>query len=68
MLTTRPNRVSAMFADPIQAVFREIEREFPWSENGALAVVLGSKLGSAPSQAMQDVHSRVEAEMVEHGA
>jgi HSP20 family protein len=34
MLTTRPNRVSAMFADPIQTVFREFEREFPWSDNG----------------------------------
>lgn len=34
MLTTLPNRVSAMFADPIQTVFREIEREFPWAENG----------------------------------
>jgi len=34
MLTTQPNRVSAMFADPIQAVFREFERDFPWTENG----------------------------------
>lgn len=34
MLTTLPNRVSAMFADPIQAVFREFERDFPWNENG----------------------------------
>lgn len=34
MLTTLPNRVSAMFADPIQTVFREIEREFPWTEAG----------------------------------
>lgn len=34
MLTTLPNRVSAMFADPIQTVFRELEREFPWSQNG----------------------------------
>ena len=34
MLTTLPNRVSAMFADPIQTVFREFEREFPWSDNG----------------------------------
>jgi HSP20 family protein len=24
-----------MFADPVQAVFREIERELPWSDNGA---------------------------------
>ena len=34
MLTTLPNRVSAMFADPIQTVFRELEREFPWAEGG----------------------------------
>ncbi|MBI2379753.1 MAG: sodium/proline symporter PutP [Gammaproteobacteria bacterium] len=34
---------------------------------GTLAVVLGSKLGAAPSQAMKDVHGRVEAEMLEHG-
>ncbi len=34
MLTALPNRLSAMFADPVQAVFREFEREFPWAENG----------------------------------
>ena len=34
MLTTLPNRVSAMFADPIQTVFRELERDFPWSDSG----------------------------------
>lgn len=36
MLTALPNRLSAMFADPVQAVFREIDREFPWGENGTL--------------------------------
>jgi HSP20 family protein len=34
MLTTLPSRVSAMFADPIQTVFRELERDFPWSDSG----------------------------------
>jgi len=34
MLTTRPDQVSAMFADPIQTVFRQLERELPWSESG----------------------------------
>lgn len=34
MLTALPNRLSAMFADPVQAVFREFEREFPWAEKG----------------------------------
>lgn len=34
MLTTMPNRVSAMFADPIQTVFRELERDFPWGPTG----------------------------------
>lgn len=31
MLTTLPNRVSALFADPFQTVFRELDREFPVS-------------------------------------
>lgn len=31
MLTTLPNRVSALLADPIQTVFRELDSEFPWS-------------------------------------
>lgn len=34
MLTTLPNRVSAMFADPIQTVFRDVSGEFPWNGNG----------------------------------
>lgn len=38
MLTTLPNRVSAMFADPIQTVFRELERDFPWSDSGTRKV------------------------------
>ncbi len=39
MLTTLPNRVSALLADPIQTVFRELDREFPWNgdSNGSLA-------------------------------
>lgn len=39
MLTTLPNRVSALLADPIQTVFRELDREFPWNgdSNGTLA-------------------------------
>lgn len=38
MLTTLPNRVSALLADPIQTVFRELDREFPWNgdSNGTL--------------------------------
>ena len=38
MLTTLPDRVSAMFADPIQTVFRELERDFPWSDGGTRKV------------------------------
>jgi HSP20 family protein len=34
MLTTLPNRVSALFADPFQTVFRDFERDFPWNGNG----------------------------------
>jgi len=34
MLTTLPNRVSAMFADPFQTVFRDFDREFPWNGDG----------------------------------
>ena len=33
MLTTLPNRVSALFTDPIQAVFRDFDTEFSWSGN-----------------------------------
>ena len=68
MLTTRPNRVSAMFADPIQAVFREIEREFPWSENGDRKAPLSVWDDSsavyiemdAPGIALQDLEVSVE--------
>lgn len=34
MLMTLPNRVSALFADPIQTVFRDFDREFALSRNG----------------------------------
>ena len=34
MLTTLPNRVSALLADPIQTVFRELDRDFPWNGDG----------------------------------
>lgn len=39
MLTTLPNRVSAMFADPFQAVFRDFDRDFSWNGNGSADVV-----------------------------
>ncbi len=42
MLTTLPNRVSALLADPIQTVFRELDREFPW--NGDSAGTLARKI------------------------
>lgn len=35
MLTTLPNRVSALLADPIQTVFRELNRDFSWSGDGS---------------------------------
>lgn len=39
MLTTLPNRVSAMFADPFQTVFRDFDRELPWNSNGSADIV-----------------------------
>lgn len=39
MLTTLPNRVSAMFADPFQTVFHDFDREFPWNGNGSADMV-----------------------------
>ena len=39
MLTTLPDRVSAMFADPFQTVFRNFDCEFPWNGNGTAEVV-----------------------------
>lgn len=39
MLTTLPNRVSAMFADPFQTVFRNFDRDFNWNVGGAVDVV-----------------------------
>lgn len=39
MLTTLPNRVSAMFADPFQTVFRDFDRELPWNGNGNAEVM-----------------------------
>ena len=39
MLTTLPNRVSALFADPFQTVLRDFNREFPWSGNGSAEAV-----------------------------
>lgn len=35
MLTTLPNRVSALFADPFQTVFRDFDRDFSWNGNGS---------------------------------
>lgn len=34
MMTTLHNRVSALFADPLQAVLSEIQPEFAWNGNG----------------------------------
>lgn len=34
MLTTLPNRVSALFADPFQTLFRDFDRDIPWNGNG----------------------------------
>ena len=34
MMTTLPNRVSALFADPLQTVFSGLQPEFAWSGNG----------------------------------
>lgn len=31
MLATLPNRVSALFADPFQTVFRTFDRDLPWN-------------------------------------
>lgn len=39
MLTTLPNRVSAVFTDPFQTVFRDFDRDFPWNGNGSSEVV-----------------------------
>lgn len=39
MLTTLPNRVSALFADPFQTVFRDFERDIPWNGSGTADVV-----------------------------
>lgn len=39
MLTTLPNRVSALFADPFQTVFRDFDRDFSWNGNGSADVV-----------------------------
>ncbi len=33
-MTTLPNRVSALFADPIQVMFRDFDRDFSWNGNG----------------------------------
>ncbi len=35
MMTTLHNRVSALFADPLQTVFSELQPEFSWHGNGA---------------------------------
>ncbi|MBS0205161.1 MAG: Hsp20/alpha crystallin family protein [Planctomycetes bacterium] len=35
MLTTLPNRVSALFADPFQAVFRDFDSGYAWNGNTA---------------------------------
>lgn len=39
MLSTLSNRVSTLLPDPFQAVLRELDREFPWTEgaNGYVA-------------------------------
>ncbi|MBM4077239.1 MAG: Hsp20/alpha crystallin family protein, partial [Planctomycetes bacterium] len=34
MLTTLPNRVSALFADPLHTVLRELDRDLTWNGNG----------------------------------
>ncbi|HUQ72062.1 MAG TPA: Hsp20/alpha crystallin family protein, partial [Planctomycetaceae bacterium] len=34
MMTTLPNRVSALFADPLQTVLSELQPEFAWNGNG----------------------------------
>lgn len=34
MLTSMPDRVSALFADPLQAMFRELDRDLPWTSDG----------------------------------
>ncbi len=39
MLTTLPNRVSAMFADPFQTAFRDSDRELLWNGNGSADMV-----------------------------
>lgn len=39
MLTTLPNRVSAMFADPFQTMFRRFDRDLPWSDEGSETVL-----------------------------
>lgn len=39
MLTTLPNRVSALFADPFQTVFRDFDRDYSWNGNGSADVV-----------------------------
>lgn len=39
MLTTLPNRVSALFADPFQTVFRDFDRDYSWNGNGSVDVV-----------------------------
>lgn len=38
MLTTLPNRVSALFADPFQTVFRDFERDYSLNGNGSADV------------------------------
>ena len=58
MLTTLPNRVSALLADPIQTVFREIDRDFPWYGEGS--GTLSRKL--APLSMWED-GNRVHIEM-----
>jgi HSP20 family protein len=35
MMTTLNNRVSALFADPLQTVLSELQPEFAWGRNGA---------------------------------
>jgi HSP20 family protein len=34
MMTTLPNRVSALFADPLQTVFGDVPLDFSWTANG----------------------------------
>lgn len=34
MMTTFPNRVSALLADPLQTMFRDFAAELPWDGNG----------------------------------